>query len=897
MIVRSTVTAALIRAALGTAEQIQIDGRTWMRPFGLSEQAWQERSRHTESNVYCQETTSNHFTCICKNDDIMAELDSSIDQPEIVFEHGYSATEYNSFREMAIWPVDCIEEQINFYSVLIQTQEIQAEEDSPQAIARRRKAEARIQLRILKQQEKRRRRQEARKEGKNEMARTLRVEVTCDESSPTYDTCMRYKRLKETRTCDGEYDFYWKNREPAKHCCHDGNFYLEHRIFMSTPAIRGENVRETMRENPWENPQLMQQMWQGSVDEFGSKYNDIAALIETSSEVNEINGMALSFNNENEHLAATCNAGELTYFTQKQEDKCERIKHLVIQKIKSHNLQINDGRIEIWDHDDENPKKLYIWDEASQQIVKKSLTLVCPENYYFKNEDAADLVQKRFVDWSCGAGLDEKGPKAKFPKCHSISELEGHPDSSLTAFMDLQSALGEVITDDHQLFGNVDPEEFMTFMQNVDPELAAELTFLQDRGDADFEIEGRILGGSRVPTNDDPMYPWQVFIDMNERGFCGGVVISERLFFTAAHCIEAGRLEEAYYRGKVKAYVGITEKSERKPSNTYELTNCRKHNNYKIVSQIMQNDIAYCIVDRDFDFQSPGSKVAPACLPDRPINNFRNSNCYATGFGTLDEGARVGSEELMAVKVETSPITECVIPYNSQVKSEYHLCAGGEEGKDSCQGDSGGPFVCEIPDEEATEWQRDNCKWQSGADEHRKVVKVLSGIISFGKGCGRAHTPGVYVNVWNQDYRQYIGYILNSTMTSLSAGGNPQINYHAQYNPYARNQTLRMGQIQKDPGYDNGQKIVTAPVVDPQVERMRALLARYKMLICMRQAQQKGITPQQNGCVDPTKTSARPVSKPASRPVTSNQSRPVRPTKVKRRRKVKGVKKQRPWSG
>ena len=48
------------------------------------------------------------------------------------------------------------------------------------------------------------------------------------------------------------------------------------------------------------------------------------------------------------------------------------------------------------------------------------------------------------------------------------------------------------------------------------------------------------------------------------------------------------------------------------------------------------------------------------------------------------------------------------------------ICAG-EGGKDACQGDSGGPMTC--------------------------GETVLCGIVSFGAGCARPESPGVYAEV------------------------------------------------------------------------------------------------------------------------------------------------------
>ncbi|GBP68834.1 Phenoloxidase-activating factor 2 [Eumeta japonica] len=53
------------------------------------------------------------------------------------------------------------------------------------------------------------------------------------------------------------------------------------------------------------------------------------------------------------------------------------------------------------------------------------------------------------------------------------------------------------------------------------------------------------------------------------------------------------------------------------------------------------------------------------------------------------------------------------------------VCAGGEEGEDSCEGDGGAPLAC-----------------PTGNNTY-----VLTGLVSWGIGCGEKNVPGVYTKV------------------------------------------------------------------------------------------------------------------------------------------------------
>lgn len=101
-----------------------------------------------------------------------------------------------------------------------------------------------------------------------------------------------------------------------------------------------------------------------------------------------------------------------------------------------------------------------------------------------------------------------------------------------------------------------------------------------------------------------------------------------------------------------------------------------------------------------------------------------------TGWGELWYGGDQSSD-LQQALVPLGDASSCRGEYPHAI-DENMICAGlGEGGRDACRGDSGGPLVAEM----------------AGAP-------VLVGVVSFGRGCGRAHALGVYTRV--SSFRSWI---------------------------------------------------------------------------------------------------------------------------------------------
>lgn len=228
--------------------------------------------------------------------------------------------------------------------------------------------------------------------------------------------------------------------------------------------------------------------------------------------------------------------------------------------------------------------------------------------------------------------------------------------------------------------------------------------------------ENKIVGGYNAST---PI-PWQVSIRSCQTGgchYCGGTILDKSTVLTAAHCYEFLNTMDGHY-----VMAGTTERSDAS-GQTVAIDKIVRNDEMPYDSSSLDNDFLILKLKTPLTFNS---NVKPACLPESSFAPNPGRMCFVSGWGKVAYGPGSLPETLQWVNVPLVSNSECSTKYQGVNRiTDSMLCAGyNEGGKDSCQADSGGPLIC---------------------SEGGKAI--LTGVVSYGIGCGTPNFPGVYARV------------------------------------------------------------------------------------------------------------------------------------------------------
>ncbi|MGI5458594.1 serine protease [Streptomyces sp. CA-249302] len=230
-----------------------------------------------------------------------------------------------------------------------------------------------------------------------------------------------------------------------------------------------------------------------------------------------------------------------------------------------------------------------------------------------------------------------------------------------------------------------------------------------------------VVGGFPV---DISQSPWTVALSSRDRfggtragQFCGGVAIGRTTVLTAAHCMGEDVLGAPPNRVRdLKAIVGRTDLLSAQ-GREIRVRKVRVNPGYDSVSNA--GDFAVLTLAEPL----PDSSVLPMAATGDPAYE-PGTSATVYGWGDVTGGGDY-ARSLRAAQVHVLPDAQCEEAYPGSSDGTYvarsMLCAGEPEGgRDACQGDSGGPLVAQGK---------------------------LIGLVSWGSGCGRAGSPGVYTRV------------------------------------------------------------------------------------------------------------------------------------------------------
>ncbi|MFC8078319.1 S1 family serine peptidase [Streptomyces sp. NPDC057307] len=230
-----------------------------------------------------------------------------------------------------------------------------------------------------------------------------------------------------------------------------------------------------------------------------------------------------------------------------------------------------------------------------------------------------------------------------------------------------------------------------------------------------------VVGGEPAPAEESP---WVVALSSRERfgdaragQFCGGVVVAPTKVLTAAHCMGRDVLGVKPEDVTDLRVIAGREQLTGEGGKEVRVAAVRIDPAYEPTTHV--SDLAVLTL----------AQALPARYAVRPADPGTEALAAGTPAKVYGWGDTTGQGKY-ASALRSAPVTvladsECERAYPGGSGGRYAastmLCAGDPQGgHDACQGDSGGPLVARGR---------------------------LIGLVSWGSGCGRAGSPGVYTRI------------------------------------------------------------------------------------------------------------------------------------------------------
>jgi trypsin len=251
--------------------------------------------------------------------------------------------------------------------------------------------------------------------------------------------------------------------------------------------------------------------------------------------------------------------------------------------------------------------------------------------------------------------------------------------------------------------------------------LAAAAAVIPLASAAPVAADGVVVGGFPVEVSEGP---WTVALSSRARfggtragQFCGGVAVGRTTVLTAAHCMGEDVLGAPPNR--VQDLKVITGRTDLMSTQGKEIAvrDTWVNPGYDKISNA--GDFAVLTLAEALP---QASVIGMAAAGDPAYQPGTSATVY--GWGDITGGGDY-ARSLRAARVHVLSDALCERAYPGSADGTYRaesmLCAGeAAGGQDACQGDSGGPLVAQGR---------------------------LVGLVSWGSGCGRPGSPGVYTRV------------------------------------------------------------------------------------------------------------------------------------------------------